>query len=107
MMKFIPTAFAAAVALGGLSGCIDRANAPTLVPVGTPAQPAMAVHALCVGDANAAYNRQIEEFNKRATMTNQFTLTQQASYDQINQAKSAAHLKYLSCVASQGYRPIY
>lgn len=106
-MKFIPTLFAAALALGGLSGCIDRANAPTLVAVGSPAQPAEVAHALCVGDANAAYDRQIEEFNKRAIMTNQFTLTQQASYDQLNQAKAAARMKYMSCVASYGYRPLY
>jgi hypothetical protein len=105
-MKFIFTAIAAAAASAALSGCIDRANAPILVPVSSAEQVAPAVHLMCVGDANAAYNRSIEEFNKRAQMSGQFSLGQ-PGFDEVQQAKSAARMKYLSCVASQGYKPIY
>src|SRR5690348_9453439 len=86
-MKFISTALAATLAAAALSGCVDQANTPILVPVSSAEQVAPAVHAMCVGDANAAYNRQVEEFNKRAQMSGQYTLTSQMSYDQLLQAK--------------------
>jgi hypothetical protein len=106
-MKFIATALATIFVAAALSGCVDRANAPILVSVDSAVQVAPAVHAMCVGDANAAYNRAIEEFNKRAQMSGQYSLTSQVSFDQLEQAKGAARRKYLSCVASQGYKPVY
>jgi hypothetical protein len=106
-MKLTSTALAAIFVAAALCGCIDRANAPILVPVGSPAQPAGAVHALCVGDSNVAYDRSIEEFNRRAQMSGQYSLTSQASFDEIEQAKRDARMKYMSCVSSQGYKPFY
>ena len=107
-MKLTSTALAAILAAAALSGCIDRANAPILVPVGSPPSVSSAeVHALCVGDANAAYNRAIEEFNKRAQMSGQYSVLQQASFDEVAQAKRDARMKYVSCVSSEGYKPLY
>jgi hypothetical protein len=106
-MRAVSSAFAAAAIAAVLSGCIDRANTPMLVPVGTPVQPAAVVHTLCVGDANAAYNRAQEEFRKRARMSGRYSLTSQDGFDEESQAKSAARMKYMSCVASQGYKALY
>jgi len=94
-----------AIALS-LSACVDHGNKPLLLPVGSPAQPPQIVHILCVGDADAAYDRQKEEFAKRARMYGPGVDADQLG-EQESQANAAARMKYISCASSQGYRAIY
>jgi hypothetical protein len=97
-------AIAAAIVL---SGCVDRANDPLLLPVGMPAQPATVVHPLCVGDANESYNRARQEFEKRERMSNIYTPTAGDNFQEERQAKAQARMTYISCAASQGYKAVY
>lgn len=90
------------VMMGALAGCIDRANAPVLVPVSSPVNPPDITHSLCVSDANAMYNESNKQYDLRAQMTGH----RDAAEREAN-ASGAAHRQYLSCVASQGYRPLY
>lgn len=89
-----------------LSGCVDHIGKPLLLPVGSPAQFPQAVHIMCVGDADAAYDRQKEEFEKRARMNGPGVLPNELAAEEA-QAESAAHMKYMSCTASQGYRAVF
>jgi hypothetical protein len=89
-----------------LSACVDHVGKPLLLPVGTPAQFPQVVHVLCVGDADAAYDRQKEEFARRAQMNGPGVLPSEVG-EQEGQAESAARMKYISCAASQGYRVVY
>jgi hypothetical protein len=86
-----------------LSACVDHIGKPLLLPVGSPAQFPQVVHVLCVGDADAAYDRQKEEFARRARMSG--SALQPGV--QEDQAEAAAHMKYMSCTASQGYRAVF
>lgn len=89
-----------------LSACVDHVGQPLLLPVGSPAQFPQVVHVLCVGDADAAYNRQKEEFARRARMNGPGVLPGEVPA-QESQAEAAARMKYMSCVSSQGYRAVY
>jgi len=89
-----------------LSACVDHVGKPLLLPVGSPAQFPQVVHILCVGDADAAYDRQKEEFAKRARMNGPGVLPAEVG-EQESQAEAAAKAKYLSCTSSQGYRAIF
>lgn len=95
----------AAVAIS-LSACVDHIGKPLLLPVGSPAQPPQVVHILCIGDADAAYDRQKEEFDKRARMNGPGILPNELG-EQEAQAEAAAHMKYMSCTSSQGYRAVF
>lgn len=94
-----------AIALS-LSACADHGNKPLLLPVGSPAQPPQIVHILCVGDADEAYDREKQEFAKRARMYGAGVDPSQLG-EQESQANAAARMKYISCASSQGYRAIY
>lgn len=89
-----------------LSACVDHVGQPLLLPVGSPAQFPQVVHVMCVGDADAAYDRQKEEFTKRAMMYGPGVLPSDVPA-QESQAEAAARMKYMSCVSSQGYRAVY
>lgn len=89
-----------------LSACVDHVGKPLLLPVGSPAQFPQVVHILCVGDADAAYDQQKEEFARRARMNGPGVLPSEIG-EQEDQAEAAARMKYLSCAASQGYRVVY
>src|SRR5699024_928063 len=89
-----------------LSACVDHVGKPMLLPVGSPAQFPQVVHVLCVGDADAAYDRQKEEFARRARMNGPGVLPSEVG-QQEGQAEAAARMKYLSCTASQGYRAVF
>jgi hypothetical protein len=89
-----------------LSACVDHIGKPLLLPVGSPEQFPQVVHILCVGDADAAYDRQKEEFAKRARMNGPGVLPSEVGA-QESQAESAARMKYMSCTASQGYRAVF
>ena len=89
-----------------LSACVDHVGEPLLLPVGSPAQFPRVVHVLCVGDADAAYDRQKEEFARRAQMTSGRVSPSEMG-EQEGQAEAAARMKYISCAASQGYRIVY
>ncbi|MEZ2130687.1 MULTISPECIES: hypothetical protein [unclassified Sinorhizobium] len=85
------------------SGCVDQANTPTLLPIGHPPNPPWVAHTFCAGDAKAMYNEAKSQYELRLQMTGY------AEADPINeeeQAKAAAYRKYVSCVASQGYRAV-
>lgn len=94
---------AAAMLLGA---CTDHGNKPLLLPVGSPAQFPQVVHILCVGDADAAYDRAKDEFAKRAQMYGPGVVPEQLA-EQESQANAAARMKYISCASSQGYRAVY
>ena len=85
-----------------LAGCIDRANAPVLVPVASPVNPPDIAHGLCVSDANAMYDESNRQYDLRAQMTGHRDPAERES-----NASGAAHRQYVSCIASQGYRPLY
>jgi len=89
-----------------LSACVDHVGEPLLLPIGSPAQFPQVVHVLCVGDADAAYDRQKEEFARRVRMTSS-GVSQGGDGEQDVQAEAAARRKYISCAASQGYRVVY
>ena len=105
-MKCCLRLFASMAVAISLSACVDHGNKPLLLPVGSPAQPPQIVHILCVGDADEAYDRQKEEFAKRAQMYGSGMGADQLG-EQENQANAAARMKYISCASSQGYRAIY
>jgi hypothetical protein len=89
-----------------LAACVDHVGKPLLLPVGTPAQFREVVHITCVGEADVAYDRQKEEFARRARMSAYgFAATDTAAAE--SQAEAAARMKYQSCAASQGYRAVY
>jgi len=88
--------------MAALAGCIDRANAPVLVPVASPVNPPGVTHSLCVSDANAMYDEANKQYDLRAQMTGH-----RDSMERESNASSAAHRQYVSCIASQGYRPLY
>lgn len=88
--------------MAALAGCIDRANAPVLVPVASPVNPPDIAHGLCVSDANAMYNESNKQYDLRAQMTGH-----RDSVEKETNASGAAHRQYVSCIASQGYRPLY
>jgi hypothetical protein len=89
-----------------MSSCVDHGDKPLLLPVGSPAQFPEVVHVLCTDEADAAYNRAKEEFAKRAMMYASGMDAGQLD-QQESQANAAAHMKYMSCASSQGYRAIY
>lgn len=90
------------VMMAALAGCIDRANAPVLVPVASPVNPPDIAHGLCVTDANAMYGESNKQYDLRAQMTGH-----RDAMERESNASGAARRQYLSCVASQGYRPLY
>ncbi len=89
-----------------LSSCVDHIGKPLLLPVGSPAQFPQVVHVMCVGDADAAYDRQKEEFAYRARMNGPGVLPSEVPAME-SQAEAAARMKYMSCVSSQGYRAVF
>jgi hypothetical protein len=89
-----------------LASCVDRANTPLLLPVGTPVRSASSANFWCVGEANAAYDRQMEEFAKRARMVGYGVMAGDLVW-QEKQAKAAARQKYLSCTSGEGFRAVY
>ena len=95
-----------ALILVAASSCVDRANTPQLVPVGTPVLSAAAAHSLCVGEGNLAFDRAGEEFERRERMTLYRTPDSSAFWKE-RQSRQAAHQKYMSCIAASGFRPIY
>jgi hypothetical protein len=95
-------AFAASLAVG----CVDQANTPLLLAVGTPVRSAGSAHSWCVGEANVTYERQVEEFARRARMTGYGVMAGDLVWQEM-QAKGAARQKYLSCVSGEGYRAVY
>ncbi len=90
--------------LAALAVCVDHANAPILVPVGSPVNPQGIAHNLCVGDANAMYDEARKQFQLRAQMQGNANLDLAA---QETQARAAARRQYVSCLAAQGYRAVY
>jgi hypothetical protein len=97
----------AAVAVMILAGCVDRSGDPVLLPVGMPAQPAAIVHPLCVGDANASYDRARRAFEKRERLSNIYAQSAGDDAQEERQAEAQARMTYISCTASQGYRAVY
>ncbi|MFC5759879.1 MULTISPECIES: hypothetical protein [unclassified Rhizobium] len=90
------------VMMAALAGCIDRANAPVLVAVASPVNPPDIAHGLCVSDANAMYNESNKQYDLRAQLTGH-----RDAVERETNASGAAHRQYLSCIAGQGYRPLY
>lgn len=88
--------------MAALAGCVDRANAPVLVPVASPVNPPGVTHSLCTSDANAMYDEANKQYDLRAQMTGH-----RDAVERETNASGAAHRQYVSCVASQGYRPLY
>ncbi|MBB3656065.1 hypothetical protein FHX15_001278 [Rhizobium sp. BK650] len=88
--------------IAALTGCVDRANAPVLVPVASPVNPPDIAHSLCVSDANAMYDEADRQYDLRAQMTGH-----RDAVEKETNASGAARRQYLSCIASQGYRPLY
>ncbi|KQV84106.1 hypothetical protein [Rhizobium sp. Root1220] len=89
-----------------LAGCVDRANAPILVPVAAPLDPPLnpqgIAHGICVADGNFMYNEARKQYELRARMTN-------TPIDVANEevtATAAARRQYVTCLSSQGYRVV-
>jgi hypothetical protein len=106
-MKSICLPIIATAAAILLSSCVDRSGDPLLLPVGMPAQPAAVVHPLCVGDANASYNRARQEFEKRERLSNIYVQSAGDDVQEERQANARARMTYISCAASQGYKAVY
>ena len=88
--------------MAALAGCVDRANAPVLVAVASPVNPPGVAHSLCMSDANAMYDESNKQYDLRAQLTGH-----RDPVERETNASSAAHRQYVSCIAGQGYRPLY
>lgn len=100
----IVKALVVCVGMAGLAGCIDHANAPLLLPVGTPVNPPDIAHGICTTDGNAMYDEAKKQYQVRAAMTG---YGKADPYEAEMTARSAARRQYVTCASSQGYRTVY
>lgn len=106
-MKHVVFTCIVAAATAALTGCgVDRANTPLLVAVGTPVLSPDRAHRLCVGEANAAYDRALQEFEKRERMS-LYRTRESNAFQKERQAKAAARQRYSACLSASGYRAVY
>ncbi|WP_454848023.1 hypothetical protein [Rhizobium binxianense] len=98
----IVRAFGLGVTMAVLAGCVGDAGAPVLLPVAAPVNPPAVAHGLCVADSGAMYDEAKQQNELRARLTGHAD----AAEDE-EAARTAAHRRYLACVASEGYRPVY
>jgi hypothetical protein len=95
-------AFGLAVTMALLAGCAGDPRAPVLLPVAAPVNPPAVAHGLCAADGGATYDEAKRQNELRARLTGYADAAQDEEA-----AMAAAHRRYLACVASEGYRPVY
>ncbi|WP_337267961.1 hypothetical protein [Oryzifoliimicrobium ureilyticus] len=87
-----------------MAGCIDRANTPILVPVGTPVNPPLVAHSLCIAEGNSMFDEAKSQYKLRAQMTGYVS---QDPLQADATAQAAARRQYTACLSSEGYRAYY
>lgn len=87
-----------------LTGCVDHANTPVLLPVGVPVNPPAVVNGLCMTDGNAMYDEAKKQYQLRAQLTG---YAQADALEAETTARAAAHRQYVACASCQGYRTLY